>query len=813
MKISYNWLKEYCKTQLPPEKIAELLTDCGLEVESIEKFETIKGGLNGLVVGHVKSKISHPNADRLSITKVDIGEAEELQIVCGAPNVAEGQKVIVAKVGSVLYPTEGGSFEIKKSKIRGEISDGMICAEDEIGLGTSHEGILILDENANIGMPVKKYFDLHDDYIFEIGLTPNRGDAASHIGVARDLAAVINLHEEGHVNFQIPETDALIFDNQDLDIEVRVEDSIACPRYSGISISGIFVKESPAWLQNKLKSIGLKPINNIVDITNFVLQETGQPLHAFDADKITGKQIIVKKANPGTKFTTLDGVERTMRPDDLMICNSEEAMAVAGVFGGMKSGISENTKNIFIESAYFNPQLIRRTSKHHGLKTDASFRYERGADPEITVFALKRAAFLIREIAGGNISSGIIDVYPEKIIWKSVTFTHRFLRRISGFEIPAEKVKSILSSLEIQIKAENEEGYLLLIPPFKSDIEREVDVAEEILRIFGLNQIPIPNGIKIPSPSSTKPDLEFARQQLSDYLSGNGFFEIMNNSIGKPEADLHTDMDPMHAVKILNPLSNELGVLRQHMLPAGLETINYNNNRKRNNLKLYEFGKTYHLYPSGYHEKNRLSIFMMGSKQSESWASKTEEINFYSIKSVVINLIEKSGIPAKELKFVIINADKGIYSEGVGLHYQHHHLADFGKLKKSILKKFDIDSDTFFAEINWDLLFKLVSERKIRYKEVSKQPRVRRDLALLLDQKVHYNEIEILAYQTEKHLLKEVNLFDVYEGESLGKGKKSYAISFTLQDDEKTLTDAEIDKVMNKLQNVFEKNLGAALRK
>jgi phenylalanyl-tRNA synthetase beta chain len=813
MKISYNWLKEYCHTELNPEQIAELLTDCGLEVESIEKFETIKGGLNGLVVGLVKSKIAHPNADRLSITRVDIGETEDLQIVCGAPNVAEGQKVIVAKVGSILFPTEGGSFEIKKAKIRGELSEGMICAEDEIGLGDSHEGVMVLNENASVGMLAKKHLDIQDDFIFEIGLTPNRGDAASHMGVARDLTAVLNCMSEGSAKLKFPEIDSFSIDSQSLKIDVHIEDAMACPRYSGITISGIHVKESPVWLQNKLRSIGLKPINNIVDITNFVMQECGQPLHAFDAGKITGNKIIIKKSIAETKFITLDGIERSMRPDDLMICNSTEAMAIAGVFGGLKSGINTETKNIFIESAYFNPQGIRRTSKHHGLKTDASFRYERGADPEITVFALKRAACLIKEIAGGNISSEIIDMYPEKINWKSVNFTQLYMERISGFKISDEKLKSILTSLQIKIVSENADGFTLSIPPFKSDVEREADIAEEVLRIYGLNHIPMPYGMKTLSPSSSKPDLEFARQQLSDCLSSIGFFEIMNNSIGKPEADLHTGMNPEHSVKILNPLSSELGGLRQHMLPAGLETINYNNNRKRTDIRMYEFGKTYHRYPSGYHEKNHLAIFMMGNKMPESWANKTEEINFYTLKTTVIKLIEKTGIPAKELKFVFAKKEQGLYSEGAGIHYQHHHLADFGKLRKPLLKKFDINSDTFFADLNWEVLVNLAAERKISYREVPKQPSVRRDLALLLDKKVHYTEIENLAYQTERHLLKEVNLFDVYEGESLGTEKKSYALSFTLQDEEKTLTDSEIEKVMNKLQSAFEKNLGAMLRK
>lgn len=812
MKISYSWLKQYCPTELKAETVAELLTDCGLEVESTEKFESIKGGLNGLVVGLVKSKEAHPNADRLSITKVDIGAEQELQIVCGASNVAAGQKVIVATIGSTLYPTEGGSFEIKKSKIRGELSEGMICAEDEIGLGNSHEGIMVLNENASIGMPAANYFEMHDDSIFEIGLTPNRADAASHFGVARDLAAVINTHHSKKTKLQLPEITELKADNTHLKIEIRIEDSIACPRYSGISISGIHVKDSPEWLQNRLKSIGLKPINNIVDITNFVLHELGQPLHAFDADKIKGRKIIVKKLTPPVKFITLDGIERNIGAEDLMICNESEPMAIAGVFGGINSGINTETKNIFIESAYFNAPGIRRTSKNHGIKTDASFRYERGADPEITITALKRAVGLILELAGGIISSEITDVYPQKVEWKRVNLTHSYLERISGFKIPSDTIKTILTSLQIEIVSENAESLELRIPPFKSDVEREADIAEEILRVYGLNKIPMPYNMRIPAPASTKPDMEFAKQQISDYLSSNGFFEIMNNSIGKPEADLHIGMNTSQTVKIVNPLSAELGVLRQHMLPAGLENINYNKNRKRNNLKLYEFGKTYHLYPSGYNEKSQLAIFMCGNKNPESWSDKSEEIHFFTIKSVVLNLIEKAGIPARELKFVYDSKESNLYSEGTGIHYMHHHIADFGQIKRSILKQYDIDNHVYFADINWETLIKQASERIVRYKEVPKQPSVRRDLALLLDKKISYAELESTAFQTERHLLKEVTLFDVYEGKNIGTDKKSYALGFILQDTDRTLTDADIDKTMKKLQQAFEKKFGAELR-
>ena len=813
MKISYNWLKQYCPTNHKPEQIAELLTDCGLEVESIEKFETIQGGLNGLVVGFVISKTIHPNADRLSVTKVDIGEAEALQIVCGASNVAEGQKVVVAKVGSTLYPTEGGAFEIKKAKIRGELSEGMICAEDEIGMGTSHEGILILDQNASIGMPASTYFNLETDFIFEIGLTPNRADAASHIGVARDLSALIQVHEEGKTTLLIPEIDSFHIDNESLPINITIEDQIACPRYSGVSISGIQVKESPDWLQNRLKSIGLKPINNIVDVTNYVLHETGQPLHAFDADLISGKEIIVKKTAPDTKFTTLDGIERSMHADDLLICNSNEPMAIAGVFGGLKSGISPSTKNIFIESAYFNATGIRRTSKHHGIKTDASFRYERGADPEITIYALKRAASLIKEIAGGNISSQIIDVYPQKKEWKNVFFTYSYLEKIAGFKIPNEKIKIILQALQIKIVEENTESLTLQIPPFKSDVEREADIAEEILRIYGLNRIPMPHGMKIPAPFSSRPDKEKAKQQLSDFLSSNGFFEIMNNSIGKLESDIHLGINPEHSVKILNPLSNELASMRQHMLPSGLETIKYNFNRKQTNNKLYEFGKTYHKYPTGYTENNVLSIFATGNTHAASWTQPNLPTNFYHLKSIVLLLLEKAGIHSTELKIKYTPSEESIFSEGAEIHYKHSLIGNLGKIRKKILKKFDVDTDVYFANINWDTLMHAIGTKNIRYKEVPKQPEVRRDLALLLDEKIQYQEIESLAYQTEKYLLKNINLFDVYEGENLGKGRKSYAMSFTLQDENKTLTDVEIDKTMNKLLLAFEKNLGAIIRK
>lgn len=787
MKISYNWLKEYLSTQIPASEVAELLTDCGLEVEHTETFQSIKGGLDGLVIGEVITKEKHPNADKLTLTKVDVGAGTLLSIVCGGPNVAAGQKVVIALIGSTLYPIEGEPFKIKESKIRGELSQGMICAEDEIGLGHSHEGVMVLDENAVVGSLVKDYFKIENDCIFEIGLTPNRADAASHIGVARDLCAIINMRDED-IELEFPSVDDFKIDNRNLEIEVVVEDEKACPRYSGITISGIEVKDSPEWLQNRLMSIGLKPINNIVDATNFVLHELGQPLHAFDADEIKGKKVVVKKYPAGTKFTTLDGIERTLSENDLMISNSDEPMCIAGVFGGIKSGVKNETKNIFLESAYFDSVHIRKSSRNHGLKTDASFRFERGTDPNVTVYALKRAALLIKEIAGGTISSDIIDVYPHKIKNFEVELNYKTLDRLIGLKIDREKIKKIITSLEMKIIHDRDYGLTISVPPFKVDVQRDVDIIEEIIRVYGLNNIPISEKINASLSHVSKPDKEKITNTAASFLSNNGFNEIISNSLTKADyIDLIDDIEKDKNVIILNPLSNELEVMRQSMLFSGLEAISYNKNRRNHDLKFYEFGKTYHKKEGRYLEIQHLSLFITGRKNPESWNTGNSSVDYYQLKGIVENLFKRLGIR---------NINVTIES-----------------VKKSILKHFDINSEVFYADINWDKVIKASSNNTVKYKEVPKFPEVRRDLALVINKEITYQQIEELATKTERNILKSINLFDVYEGEKIESGKKSYAVSFILQDDEKTLNDKQIDKVMERLMEAFEKNLQAVIRK
>ena len=795
MKISFNWLKQYLPTDFKGEKVAELLTDCGLEVENMETFQSIRGGLEGLVIGKVIDKIKHPDADKLSLTTVDVGTGTLLSIVCGAPNVAAGQKVVVALVGTTVHPIDGEPFKIKESKIRGQLSQGMICAEDEIGLGRSHEGIIVLDDAAIIGTLVKDYFKVEDDLIFEIGLTPNRADAASHYGVARDLAAVLSLDLEDNLELIKPSVHGFDVNNKDLKIEVIIEDKDACLRYSGVTISGIEVKDSPDWLKNRLKSIGLKPINNIVDVTNYVLHELGQPLHAFDADEIKGNKVLVKKYPNGTKFTTLDGVERTLTENDLMISNIDEPMCIAGVFGGIKSGVKKETKNIFLESAYFDPVHIRKSSRHHGLKTDASFRFERGTDPNITVYALKRAAMLIKEIAGGKISSDIIDDYPSPIENFSVELNYKSIDRLIGLKIPREKIIKILKSIEIKIVHEYDYGLKLSVPPFKVDVMREVDVVEEIIRIFGYNNIPVSEKINASLSYIQKPDKEKIKNTAANYLSDNGFHEIMSNSLTKAAyGDIDKSLNKDQNVVILNPLSNELDVLRQSMLFSGLEAISYNKNRKNHDLKFYEFGKTYHKIEDKYIENQHLILFITGRLEPESWNNKKDQntgnifyINYYDLKGYVEGLVKRLGIKPQDVKIESV--------------------------KKSILKHFDIQTEVFYADINWDRVIKASKNQDFKYKEVPKFPEVKRDLSLIVKKDITYAELEMLAYQTERSILKSVNIFSVFEGYNIEPGKKSYALSFILQDEEKTLTDKQIDKTMTKLMEAFEKNLQAVIRK
>jgi phenylalanyl-tRNA synthetase beta chain len=814
MKISYNWLKEYVKTNLSPDEAGKLLTDCGLEVESIEKFETVKGGLNGIVIGEIKSKEKHPDADRLNVTTVDVGTGTLLNIVCGASNVEVGQKVVVATIGAQLYPTVGEPFEIKKSKIRGAVSEGMICAEDEIGLGNSHAGIMVLNADAKIGTPAKDYFKIDEDYTFEIGLTPNRADAASHTGVARDLVAVLNSKSSTDTaTLTLPSVTNFKIDTTNSKIEVVVEDAVACPRYSGLSIHNIQVKDSPDWLKSRLKAIGIRPINNIVDATNYVLHELGQPMHAFDADKIQGNKIIVKTLPNKTKFKTLDNVERELSSEDLMICNAKDGMCIAGVYGGIESGVSEQTKNIFLESAYFNSTSIRKSSKRHGLKTDASFRFERGTDPNITVYALKRAALLIKEIAGGEIASEIFDHYPIKIQNFKIPFSFPKCDQLIGKHIDIETIKKIILSLGIEIEHEGHDALLLSVPPFKVDVQREQDVIEEVLRIYGYNNIEIPVTLNSSLAFAEKPDKEKIQHVVSELLSNNGFSEMMCLSLTKSEyvAKLKS-LNPEQNVAMMNPLSNDLNVLRQTLLFSGLETIAYNQNRKNADLKLYEFGKTYLAIRkeqgTKYIETKHLSVFVTGQKQQESWNAKNDAVNFYTLKGIVNAILERLGIA--DVKLTEIDSD--IYSQGLSLSLNKKTIVEFGAVTSSILKSMDVKQEVFYADFNWELILEAVKNTKVMYTEVPKFPEVRRDLALLIDKAVKFEQLEQLAYQSEKSILKNVNLFDVYEGDKLPAGKKSYALSFTLQDETATLTDKQIEKIMDKLMKTYQEKVGAEIR-
>ena len=804
MKISYNWLKQYVNTDLPAEEVGKLLTNCGLEVESIEKFETVKGGLEGMVIGEVKTKEKHPDADRLSVTTVDIGTGTLLNIVCGAANVAAGQKVVVATIGATLYPSTGEPFTIKKSKIRGALSEGMICAEDEIGLGTSHEGIMVLDASARIGSPAKEYFKIESDHVFEIGLTPNRADAASHIGVARDLVAVLNCSSSG-IQLTLPSVDSFAIDNDKLNIAVSVEDTAACPRYSGITLSGITVKESPEWLKQKLASVGVRSINNVVDATNYVLHELGQPLHAFDADKISGKKVIVKKLPAKTKFKTLDEVERELGAEDLMICNEKEGMCIAGVFGGITSGVTAQTKNIFLESAYFDPVHIRKTAKRHALKTDASFRFERGTDPNITVYALKRAAMLIKEVAGGTVSSNIVDIYPNPVENFKVAFSFANCDKLIGKQVDHELIKKILRSLGIEITSEGHDALLLSVPPFKVDVQREADVVEEVLRIYGYNNVELPSSLHASLSYAPKPDPDKIQSIISNLLSANGFHEIVTNSLTKAS---YYPEKPERAIHILNPLSSDLEVMRQSLLFTGLESIAYNINRKNPDLKFYEFGKTYFKAGEKYIEERHLAVFATGRDKEESWKHKEERTDFFTVKSAVLGIASRLGI--KDIRTTEMEHER--LAGCVMLSSGKTNFSIIGKVKANILKELDIKQEVFYAGMNWEAVLQLLKNNKVQFTEVPKFPEVRRDLALLVDKNIRYEQLEQLAFQSEKNLLQSVNLFDVYEGDKIEKGKKSYALGFILRDPNATLTDKQIDKVMEKLQKTFEEKAGAKVR-
>ncbi len=815
MKISYNWLKEYIKTDLNPEEMAVILTDIGLEVEGVESFQSVKGGLEGIVIGKVKTSEKHPNADKLTITTVDIGSEKFLRIVCGAPNVAAGQKVPVAIIGTTLY-SGNKEFVIKKSKIRGEVSEGMICAEDELGLGTSHEGIMVLDETAMIGIPAKDYFKIESDTIFEIGLTPNRIDGGSHYGVARDLSAF--LKQKGDSCVVKPSVDNFKVDNHDLSIEVEIENQEACPRYSGLTIQGINVKPSPLWLQNRLKSIGLVPVNNIVDIANYVLHETGQPLHAFDADKITGNKVIVKTLPQDTKFTTLDEVKRELHHDDLIICNKEKGMCIAGVFGGIGSGVKAGTQNIFLESAYFNPVYIRKTTKRHALNTDASFRFERGVDPDMIIYALKRAALLIKEIVGGKISSDIVDHYPSQINNHIVELSYKNLTRLVGKKIDAEVIKNILTALEIKITGEKDNILNLEVPAYRVDVTREADIIEEILRIYGYNNIETSDKIVSTVSAIPKPDKEKIKNIVSDLLSNQGFYEIMCNSLTSYDyyKDNH-DFPEQNTVRLNNPLSSDLNVMRQTLLYGGLESVSYNINRQINNLKLFEFGNCYYKVKKdsdnkleNYCEREHLALFTTGQKNEPGWTSQDKPTDFFHLKSYIERILKRTGITTKDIESVPSGAH--YFSEGLKYLESNETIVEFGQLKPTITRNFDIDQSVYYGIFSWDTMLNLMVRNDISFSEIPRFPEVKRDLALLLDKSVSFSQIEKLAWKTEKKLLKKINLFDVFEDQKIGKNKKSYAISFYLQDAEKTLTDKRIDKTMQNFIRTFEKELGAKIR-
>ena len=806
MKISNSWLQDYLKVDLSVDEIADLLTDIGLEVEGVEKFESIKGGLEGIVIGKIVTVEKHPDADRLKLTTVDVGQSEPLQIVCGAPNVAVNLKVPVATVGTWLYDGDD-SFKIKRSKIRGEVSNGMICGPDEIGLGEKTDGIMILSDDAKVGISGSEYFDIKTDTVFEIGLTPNRTDAMSHIGVARDLKAALNTRNND-LKMCLPSVKNFSIDNEKLNIDVKVKSSELCPRYTGLSISNVNVDDSPDWFKNRLLSIGVKPINNVVDITNYVLHEIGQPLHAFDADKIKGKKIIVDKLQSETSFTTLDEVERKLSNEDLMICNEKEPMCIAGVFGGIDSGVSKSTKNIFLESAYFNPVSIRKSAKRHNLNTDASFRYERGCDPNITVYALKRAALMMKEMCSAEISSEIYDFYPTPIDNNNIKLSFDSLNKIVGQKLDKAIVKNILKNLEIKILDESETYLELSVPTYRVDVTREIDVIEEIMRIYGFNTIPLPEKITSSVSVINSKDSYSIKKLVSAFLSNNGFNEIMNNSLTKSSYnDLVDEIKDENNVPIINPLSSDLNIMRRTLLFSALESIEYNQNRKNLDLKLFEFGKSYHLFDS-YIENQHLFLSFTGLKQQENWNSNKENIDFYYVKEYVHTLLERLNIS----KFKSKECSYFGLSQAMIYSYKGKNLVEFGSVDQNILDKFKIRTHVFVANFNWDLILDLIQNKNISYTPVNKFPKIRRDLSLLIDNSISFEQLQKIAKNVNSSFLKDINLFDVYSGDKLPENKKSYAISFVFEDNSKTLTDHQVDEIMNKLIEEYKKSVGAEIR-
>ena len=812
MNISYNWLKEYVNVDLDVTRVGELLTDSGLEVEGIDDFVSVKGGFEGLVVGEVLTCERHENADKLNVTTVNIGENAPLQIVCGAPNVAAGQKVIVATVGCTLYPNEGDSFTIKKGKIRGEASFGMICAEDEIGLGQGHDGIMVLDANLVAGTPLSKVFNVEHDKVIEIGLTPNRAEAASHIGTARDLVALSVVTDELNVtNIKWPDVSSFKTNNTDLNIDVSVEDTDACVRYTGVSMTGVEVKESPAWLQNRLKAIGLTPINNIVDISNFVLHEVGQPLHIFDADKIDGNKIIVKTLPSKTKFTTLDETERELDERDLMICNQNQGMCIAGVFGGLTSGVTNTTKNIFIESANFNPVSVRKTAKRHGLNTDASFRFERGVDPTLTEFALKRAALLIQELAGGQVSSEVFDFYPNPVKPYPVDFRISYNNKIIGKEISKNEIITILGGLDITVAEDQGDLLKLEVPFYRVDVLREIDVIEEVLRIYGYNNIEMPTQYSASVISQDGVNHEILLNKVSDHLTSQGFMETKSNSLTASAYYKGSETWPVNqSVKMKNPLSIDLDVLRQTMLFDALEAVRHNQNRQTYDLKFYEFGKVYKTDNETSSEENRMSLTLVGRRYAENWNTNDEKVGFQDVKGYLTSVFSLLNLTPAD--YQITDEVISDFSYGMTFKMGKQFLAHGGLVNETHAKAFGIKNEVFFLELNWALLKEKAGNKRIKYVPVPKFPQMRRDLSLLVNQNVDFNQINEVAVKVDRKLLKSVNLFDVYEGKNLPDNKKSYAVSFIFQDVNKTLTDKQVDKVMQKMIAELNKQLGAELR-
>ncbi|MFI3321439.1 MAG: phenylalanine--tRNA ligase subunit beta [Rikenellaceae bacterium] len=820
MKVSYNWLKRYISTELNAEEISEVLTSIGLEVEALEKIETIKGGLAGLVVGEVLTCQKHPDADKLNVTTVEYGEGP-VQIVCGAPNCRAGLKVVVATVGTTLYPTgSDDNFKIKKSKIRGVESCGMLCAEDEIGVGTDHDGIMELCSDAVVGTAVRDYFSIEDDYLMEIGLTPNRIDAASHIGVARDVAAYLTMKKGEKVSIELPSVEEFKIDNNNRTVEVEVQNIEGAPRYMGLTISNVEIKPSPEWMQNNLRSIGINPKNNIVDITNFILHELGQPLHAFDADKIEGGKVVVRSAVEGEKFVTLDGVERTLSAEDLMICDTQKPMCLAGVFGGADSGVSETTKNVFLESAFFNPVSIRKSAKRHGLSTDASFRYERGTDPIIPHYALLRAALLIKEFAGGEITSEITDILNFDLKGTVVELSIDKIERIIGKKIGKSTISDILNGLEIEIVEDNGDKMVVVVPLYRVDVKRDVDIIEDILRVYGYNNVEIPVSVNSTLTYESKFSKTNVAQVASQLLSGNGFNEIMSNSLTKADYYAQSELYPLDScVKILNPLSNDLNVMRRTLLYNALEAAMLNANRRRTNVKLYEVGNCYEYIAENvekgglapYKESYRLAMLISGDEQSQSWLSPAQKSSFFTLKRYAQMLFKRFGLDFES--GTMDGLQNEIYREGCTLTLRGKKILEMGVLNKKLCSKFDIKNEVYFFELDLDLFISMASTVKVGVKELSKYPEVKRDLALLVNKEVSFAQLKTIAQKSEKKLLKSVSLFDVYEGDKLPEGKKSYALSFVLEDTTKTLTDTIIDGVMNNLIAKFEKQCGAEVRK